>query len=507
LPAPKRGQHQVLFGDGQGVEACLRFRVREKAPVRRAGSGFVWQSRRRWNRAMENLYAAWVEKLFDYPLDDRTWGNLQSLLGDREHNLLFNHLGQDEDTHLALRPDCADLPYFLRGYFAWKLRLPFAFRKCNRGSKGKAPYCDRALSSNLEERSTPAEVAAFAAFARRTIADTVHSGSGRTAPDDERSDYYPVALRRDALLPGTMFADPYGHLFVVVKWVPQGATKYGILIGADAQPDGTIGRRRFWRGSFLFTPDTTEAGAGFKRFRPVVYRGGRVRALSNKSIIKRGMEPQSRQQYELGKDGFYERVESLINPRPLDPRNMQNVLVTALYEQVKRRVVSVQNGEDYKLKHSRSIRMPRGHAIFETQGAWENYSTPSRDMRLLIAMDTVLGFRASVKRSPARFGIAPAKLKATLADLARLLKEQSEQRSVTYRRSDGSAIRLTLAEVMRRAERFEMAYNPNDCVEIRWAAAADSAEASTCKQRAPGRQRKRMRSYRNWFAERRRPAR
>ena len=44
-----------------------------------------------------------------------------------------------------------------------------------------------------------------------------------------------------------------------------------IRVGADAQPDGTIGRRRFWRGSFLFTPDTTDVGAGFKRFRPLVY--------------------------------------------------------------------------------------------------------------------------------------------------------------------------------------------------------------------------------------------
>lgn len=456
---------------------------------------------------MENLFATWIEKLFDYPLDDRTWSNLQSLLGDREHNLLFNHLGQDEDTRLALQPDCADLPYFLRGYFAWKMRLPFAFRKCNRGAKGKAPYCDRALSSNLDERDKPGEVAAFAAFARRTIADTVHSGSGRTLPDDERSDYYPVALKRGALLPGTMFADPYGHLFVVAKWVPQGVGDYGILIGADAQPDGTIGRRRFWRGSFLFTPDTSEAGAGFKRFRPVVYRGGRIRALSNKSIRKRGMEPPSREQYQLGKDGFYERVESLINPRPLDPRNMQKVLVTALYEQVKRRVVSVQNGEDYKQQHRKRIRMPRGHAIFETQGAWENYSTPSRDMRLLIAMDTVLGFRTSVKRNPARFGVSADKLKSTLEDLNRLLKKESEQRRVVYKRSDGSPVTLSLAEVIQRAEDFEMAYNPNDCVEVRWAAPANSDEMSTCRKRAPARQQKRMRAYRKWFAERRRPAR
>ena len=33
--------------------------------------------------------------------------------------------------------------------------------------------------------------------------------------------------------------------------------------------------------------------------------------------------------------------------------------------------------------------MPDGPAIFETTGAWEDFATPSRDLRLLIAMDVV----------------------------------------------------------------------------------------------------------------------
>jgi hypothetical protein len=61
--------------------------------------------------------------------------------------------------------------------------------------------------------------------------------------------------------------------------------------------------------------------------------------------------------------------------------------------------------------------------------------------------------------------------------------------------------------VLDRAIEFEMAYNPNDCVELRWAAAAGSDEASTCKRRAPAAQRDKMSSYRTWFRDRHWPTR
>jgi hypothetical protein len=52
-----------------------------------------------------------------------------------------------------------------------------------------------------------------------------------------------------------------------------------------------------------------------------------------------------------------------------------------------------------------------------------------------------------------------------------------------------------------------MGYNPNDCVEVRWGAPADSKEAATCRRHAPAEQVERMRAYREWFSERRRPPR
>jgi hypothetical protein len=52
-----------------------------------------------------------------------------------------------------------------------------------------------------------------------------------------------------------------------------------------------------------------------------------------------------------------------------------------------------------------------------------------------------------------------------------------------------------------------MAYNPNDCVEVRWGAKEGSAEYATCKRRSPEDQKARMGEYRAWFREAKRPPR
>src|SRR5208283_3419798 len=57
-----------------------------------AAKGSVWQVSHSWNRAMENLYSAWIEKLFDAPLDaEPSWKAWHEVLRDRSRNFLFNY--------------------------------------------------------------------------------------------------------------------------------------------------------------------------------------------------------------------------------------------------------------------------------------------------------------------------------------------------------------------------------------------------------------------------------
>ena len=84
--------------------------------------------------------------------------------------MLFNHLGLGEDEmKMVLRPDCADLPYFLRAYFAFKMGLPFGYTKCTRGGAGEGPKCHAWWNiQNLEPPPAPEPVVAASAASAAT---------------------------------------------------------------------------------------------------------------------------------------------------------------------------------------------------------------------------------------------------------------------------------------------------------------------------------------------------
>jgi hypothetical protein len=542
------GKWMAVLGDGDKLYGCRSFDVKRPPPKRKKVDNSwrrrkvpppppeielaegevapeepegppIWSLKRKWGPNYEDLFATFTERLFDYPADeDLTWPDLHTILRDPKRNILYNHYSDDEENNLKLVPDCADLPYTLRAYFAWKLQLPFGVHLCRRAREGRPPTCDVA-EDNLLSRSDFKAVFApkqdrdtkvFEEFVNRHVRRTVHSSSGRTGPKDDVTDFYPVSLKRGALRPGTLFTDPYGHLLVVVDWLPQGAQGYGALIGADAQPDGTIGRRRFWRGSFLFHPDTNSGGAGFKAFRPWVFdreTDGLITMLNDDLKKSRKNVRYSMEQYRGSESDFYDKMEALINPRPLDPIAKMKSLVDALEEQVTRRGVSVKTGEDFmKSRNFEPIEMPEGSKIFLTKGPWEDFSTPSRDWRLLIAIHTVVDFPEAVRRSPQQYGVAAEDADKRAAELQELLSKELASRAFPYARSDGSEWKLTLKDLIDRRVEFEMSYNPNDCPEIRWAAPEGSDERKTCDRNAPQEQRARMQEYRPWFSERRRPA-
>src|SRR5215467_8125991 len=549
IKAPAAGSWHATLTPQQAGAGCgpitREIKVRpDKLGGPGSAAGSTWPLRNTWNRASENLFSAWIEKLFDDPLDaEPSWPALHVVLRDRSRNFLFDHLGLGEDEmKIVLRPDCADLPYFLRAYFAFKMGLPFGFSKCSRGGGGKPPYCPQWFSiQNAEEArpppptpvpgtapsalamtSAPATVTAPPPAPKRLglaasfgdfigiVSDSVHSGSARTALSDNNTDYYPVPLKPETLRPGTVFADPYGHILMIVRRLPQSDRAAGIILAVDGQPDGTVARKRFWRGNFLYAQNPALGGPGFKRFRPVVLgKNGVLRRLTNDEIAK---NPQyadfSLDQSRLGIEDFYDRMDDVMSPAPLDPLRAIKEAITAFEEQVKARVTSVENGRKFQSSGRGDAEMPDGAAIFETTGAWEDFATPARDLRLLIAIDVVRTFPDRVARRPERYAMPDKKSAAEVkAELSAVLASELSERKFRYMRSDGSAWTLALKDVLDRAAALEMAYNLNDCVELRWGASDNSAEASTCKRHAPSAQRAKMTDYRAWFRERRRPPR
>ena len=83
-----------------------------------------------------------------------------------------------------------------------------------------------------------------------------------------------------------------------------------------------------------------------------------------------------------------------------------------------------------------------------------------------------------------------------------LLEKKLSELSISYTRTNGAEQRLTIAEILKRREAFEMAYNPNDGIEIRWGAPEKSEERSTCHRHVPANQLGKMQSVRVWFKKR-----
>ncbi len=592
VASPAAGKWQARLARSNAPAQCAtivrEINVAATEPQKlRSVAGSVWPLRNNWDRGMENLYAAWIEKLFDAPMDaSPSWPALHVVLRDRSRNALHNYLGLNEDgINLFIKPDCADLPYFLRAYFAFKMGLPYGYAKCTRGGGGEGPRCpvwwniqneepkpvapeDIVAAENAApgapanagqstnpfadlfrkpepkpapqvamrtpgmavppgaapgapgakpQRAAPvrpprptALAPAFGHYLQYSIADGVHSGAGRVRALDDKTDFYNVALNEDVLRPGTVYADPYGHLLIIAKRVPQADGSAGVFLAVDAQPDGTVSRKRFWRGNFLFAQERALGDAGFKRFRPVVRdKAGGMRRLTNAEIAKNpDYADFSLDQTKMTVEAFYDRMDDVMSPNPLDPLRAMKEAITSLDEQVRARIISVENGRKFQNSGKGEASMPDGAAIFETTGAWEDFATPSRDLRLLIAMDVVRNFPDRVVRRPERYAMPAGKsAEAVKAELQKVLAQELSARKFSYPRSDGSQWTLTVKDVVDRVGDLEMAYNVNDCVELRWGADPNSEEASTCKRRAPQTQRAKMTEYRAWFHERRRPPR
>lgn len=493
------GNYRVLVqSSGSEPAACREVIVDTPAIAQRLQT---------WDLASEAFYSAWIEELFGAPAEENfSFASLEPVLRNAGRNFLHNYLGQNEDANLPLTPDCADLPYTLRAYFAWKTGLPFAYRACNRGSANAPPKCGPP-SIVTEFMHGASSQASFRKFTRQ-LTDTVHSGSARTGIDDESADFYPIPLRRETLWPGTIFADPYGHILVLAEWVPQTADRPGMLLAIDAQPDNSVARKKVWEGTALFA-NAANAGPGFKAFRPLIRTTpGKWRVLSNRELTgQSGFTPFSREQEQLAPDDFYARLTKLINPDGLNPLQAYETMFAALVEQIETRVNSVDNGEAYMRNNPhRVIPMPSGAAIFQTVGPWEDYATPSRDMRLIIAINILNELPEKIVRHPELFVLGDKNPAAIRSEIEQRHTQRIWEHSILYTRSDGSEWELPVAEILQRKPQFEMAYNPNDCVEIRWGAQPDTEEFTPCRRFAPAEQRAKMEQYRIWFREARRPS-
>ncbi|MBN2527620.1 MAG: hypothetical protein JXR76_14600 [Deltaproteobacteria bacterium] len=517
-----KGDYKVVLRapKQQNIKACFDLHVPAAPNVPANNESLfdsptqAWRVTAEWNAAMEDLFSAFVARLFYVPRGaSKGWRPMGRATQDPYRNILYGIKGLNEDNEAAevpvvLRPDCADAPMQVRAYFAWKLGLPVLINECVRGSSTAGPGCYGQFSNETDNpKNITHPVARFNRFVKATVNWKTHAGVFRTLPDDDNSIAYPIELTPESIRPGVLFVDAGGHIIMVSQWEPQTEKEPGTLYGIDAHPDLTVSHKAFSKGTFIFNPRVPTDG--FKAFRPVVHNGNELRFATNAELQTQLNIPQySKAQSAItDADVFYSKVQKALNPVPINPVDMLQAKIAILHEAVKERIVAVQLGVNYMRKtHWETMSMPKGPAIFETFGPWEIYSTPARDMRLFLAIDDTITFPFQVRKNTDLYelpeGMTPAQV---TEELNRILKETLSTKSVRYIRSDGSSQEVTLEDIVARQTALEMGYNPNDCPEVRWGAEPLSVERETCNHRAPDAQIEQMFEYRRWFIDRRRP--
>ena len=162
VESPKAGLYDAAFtqraceaGKGVATKRLTVVSFKPGPPAAPKETDGLWPIQRSWNRNLENVYSAWIEQLFDAPDGEMpSWPALHEVLRDRKRNLLFDHLAGGEDSNNApvVRPDCADLPYFLRAYFAFKLRLRSGSRSAIAAAGATCRRASRASCSRTRSR-------------------------------------------------------------------------------------------------------------------------------------------------------------------------------------------------------------------------------------------------------------------------------------------------------------------------------------------------------------------
>src|SRR5262245_65743949 len=96
VAAPAAGTWHAKLAAANCGTITREIAVRAAEPPRPQGTeGGLWPVRNTWNRETENLYSAWIEKLFDAPLDATlSWKALHGVVRDRSRNNWYKAQGR-----------------------------------------------------------------------------------------------------------------------------------------------------------------------------------------------------------------------------------------------------------------------------------------------------------------------------------------------------------------------------------------------------------------------------
>jgi hypothetical protein len=407
-----------------------------------------------------------------------------------------NPFSRSDPPGVTYHADCADLPYFLRAYYAWKVGLPFSYISAVSPKGDTSDIRYTALGNNIESRRDVLSGSVKGEDLLVTLRDTISSAMYRLHPDMEDTDLYPVGIDRKAIRPGTVLYDPNGHLAVVYKVEDDGRVLF-----IDSHPDNSLTRGTYGR---KFVRSSPGMGAGFKNWRPIklvgaakapdgTYIGGKIERAKNAELADystqqffgNGERPADREwasgtfTLEGQVVDYYDYMRAMMGGGSIAYEPIQEVrnMVRSNCDDVRYRAdaVDLAIAQGIHLR-PQPARLPQN--IYGTEGDWEEYSSPSRDARLKTSFKEL---RDQVQRMVEwqAAGDKRVRYEGTdlLFDLLNAYDQEASACTITYLRTNGLAVQMGYEEVRRRM--FLLSFDPYHCIERRWGA-TQPAEAMTC---------------------------
>ena len=447
-----------------------------------AGGGrWQWRvTRYAWTAADDDAYGEFIRAI-----GESACKTTHECLASAASNPAF-HASNPPGLHFFA--DCADLPFVLRGYFAWKRGLPFSF------SSALSPHPGyRAVKSGLNSfqvigryHVVPPGPDPRQALSEIQRVSTAHFRIPLAYKGNMLADHYPVAISRVSIKPGTVIFDALGHIAIVYK-----VTDDGLIHFIDAHPDNSLTRGVYGTEIERAGPET---GAGFVRWRPQTLVGakkGKDGSLHGGMVVltrDQQLSDWSDEQYygtgpgrsrDWTKARYYVDGDEVdyqayirLNLAPkgyrFDPIRETRQRIGVLCEELKQRVDAVDAAIKAGIhRRPQPPRLPLN--IYVTQGDWETYSTPSRDAQLKTLFK---GLREDIERFIAMQATASKHISYDgsdlRADLRRAHDSEAEACTITYTKSDGRPHALTFDEIKQRL--FKMSFDPHHCAERRWGA-------------------------------------
>jgi hypothetical protein len=444
-------------------------------------------------------YDRWSES------DERAYEHFITAIGESDCATLNECLHSSANPFAASEPpsrrfesDCADLPYVLRFYFAWKRGLPFSYASGVTPRDGSADDIRYSRAGNKVSARTDVQSGRNALEVIGRIRADISSATYRVHPDLDGTDLYSPAIRPGSIHPGTVIYDPAGHVAIVFRVDPDGRIQ-----SFDAHTDFTLTQMTF---DVRFARMRPSQGAGFKNWRPVrlvgaertadgSLRGGHIEIAANKDIADFSTE----QFYGTGPRpaenawasgpfdangeslDFYDFVRArLAGKLVFHPVREVAEMTGSLCSDLQYRAAAVDLGRTLAFR-PHPVRLPRN--IYGTDGDWEMFSTPSRDARLKTAFkylhDTAQRF-VEMDRKEDRTHLAYSGDDLP-ADLLQAYRRAASACVIKYHRSNGSIVSLSFEEA--RARLFALSFDPYHCPERRWGA-SDASQLATCPDSA-----------------------